>query len=170
MLVLSLLAAVIVVPEARPVQAVGGYINTTSCLDTSLPFWTGTTKIICYDIGGRKVYTEQWSGSTATWSSYSTRQILDLYFEQPIPTMGYWQSDSSCTAYLVTYGPNAFMETRFTVGTQYGLGGKVVRINQIVQSPSLADVWREASISSAGSDMVAWLANSNTGYACVIVP
>lgn len=124
------------------VTEAGTYFNSTACNHSVL------TKRVCVDISNGTVAIYNGASAVAYPASWSGA----------IPTRGWIAYDFECNA-------NGANDTSFATGGGYGLPASVY-----ITATGGAVFPGKVLTSVAGRDHIAWVANSNTGYACFVVP
>lgn len=138
------IVAVLGIGLAMPgVASANVYWNTSTCNHSAY------TKYICFDYSAGTTVIR--NGSSYTYYTTTVDTSLSM-------TAGYIAFDQyECNA-------NANQETYFTTSGQYGVPSTVVWTDGPAFGPGVLHV------STADKNVIAWLANTNSGYPCFIVP
>lgn len=151
-LILAACAALLVAVPAPTTQA-GGLTQLTNC-----KYMPVLQNRICLDISRSQIYVYTNAGPFGDWTTAQYSEIATSTLATPPspPTQGWVAYDSECNA-------DANNVTKF-YSSAYG---QVISIGiwNYTTHP-----WYIGDVSQNMKDIVAWLANSNAGYECVIVP
>lgn len=113
---------------------------------------------ICIDVSANTI-----TVYTSNTTVYASETLAGpLVADGPIPTSAWVAYDFECNAAVV----NGNLVTSFKTGNVGGLAGETVTIT----AGSGAHGWSTAPVSEAMSNIIAWDANSNSGFECVIAP
>jgi hypothetical protein len=119
---------------------------------------------ICLDISEQNVYLYPTTSSPYAAYVYPALGPVGLA-PGPFPTAGWIAVDASCNAYTRSGVPG--LVTQFGTGTAYGLLGTTIGFGQF---STVFHGWNTAPITAAQSNTLAYYANSNTGFECLVVP
>lgn len=123
----------------------GTYWNSTTCATSAY------TKFICFDKSSGSVTVQTGVGS----------QIGYVASSAFTPTKGYVAYDVyECNAAAPGY------DTQFATPGSYGIPTSVQFVVDNGGAPAAGNIY----VDQAAHDAIAWYANSQTGYACLVVP
>lgn len=159
----------LLMPATPRVEAIAyGYyapVGADNCMSTAVA-WPAFETYICVDISDqslRIVSPIQPDG----WRA-------DVYYvtvpfsasQGAYPTRGWIVPDANCNSINTQFG----WIMSFQVGSGYNLNSKTVNIQQLYFGASNPSPWWVTLVSQAATQQLAWVANSNTGYECIVLP
>ena len=134
---------------AAEVAHAGAYTGQTTCATAVLG------NRICIDISSNSVAI--YSDNTTVWASTTMGPLVDL--GGGLPSNGWIAYDFECNASGST--------TTFQTGSAYNLNSSYV---SFYPAPNSNHGWNSAPLDGTFASYVAWFANSNSGFECVVVP
>jgi len=127
------------------VAEAGTYWNSTACSHAAY------TKFICYDASSGQVVIQTGVGSQVGYAASSAFT----------PTKGYIAYDTyECNAAAPSY------DTAFATPGYYGIPTSVQYVVDDGGAPAAGNIY----VSQSGHDLIAWYANTQSGFACFVVP
>lgn len=135
---------------AAAVAEAGTYTSATTC---AASYALGNR--VCVDIGDNTV-TVYDTGTHIYAQGYATGSLVA---SGPTPTAGWVEDDAYCNFNGTS--------TVFTTGSAYNLNSQTVTIQG---GPAYPHGWNDWPVDNGLANIVAYVANSNSGYQCIIVP
>jgi hypothetical protein len=139
-----------------------GYYLPASAWDCNqVAQYPGIGRFICVDLTEQQIYVSADDGAYVWFYSLPISPTKGAY-----PTRPWVSPDANCNSVFTQFGWNL----TFTTGDQYGYANKVMRIQELYYGAPNPGPWTTAIVPKPATEMLAWWANSNAGYKCVVAP
>lgn len=117
------------------------------------------TRFICADLYQQQIYVNAPDGGYIWFYTLPISPSKGAY-----PTRPWVSPDANCNSVYTQFGWNL----TFTTGDSYGYANKVMRIQELYYGAPNPGPWTTAIVPKSATEMLAWWANSNAGYVCVV--